>query len=214
MDGGTIFHDNSAGFDLWQVIFKDLSGIGDGNGDDRTSGFRGHLKTPFFEWLYLTICTPGSFRENADGDTGLNIVYAGFDHLQTCTYIRAVKKQAVKPLHPISEKRIPEHLGFGHISGQTRALGIGEQDVEIAVVIAHIEDCLVLWNIFSANVSNMCSSEPQNQLKSCLHHAQAADIAEMGVPPADQPFDQKYGDAKEQIEQKCQGNQYKTYHAG
>jgi hypothetical protein len=81
-------------------------------------------------------------------------------------------------------------------------------------VVADIEDCLIGGDVFPADISDVRAGEPQNQLESSLYHAQAADIPEARIPPADQPFDQQYRNAQKQVEQKGQDNQYQSYHKG
>ena len=194
------------------MSFPDLCRVGNGDRDDRTAGLGCHFHTSFFEWKHLAIFASGSFRENTDGDSLFDIVYASQDHLHTGTHVTAVQKQTVQPFHPVAEQRIFEHLCLCYIAGQIRTLRIGQQNIKIAAVVAYIENSLILWDIFMTNIIDLRTCYPQNKFENTLNHAKGADVSGTGIYFPDEPFDQQDRDTYDQVEQNDQHYQYKTYH--
>lgn len=102
----------------------------------------------------------GSFREDADGNAGFYFFYCCEDGFQTLFDVFSVKEEAVKVAHPGGQQRDFFHFFFGNVACADRAAGVGEKDVEVASVVADVQDWGVFWNVFFSDHGDFGSCDP------------------------------------------------------
>ena len=169
----TVFHYYMTGFDLWKMCLKDFCGMIHGNGNNGTVGFAGNLKASFVEGkkFCLILClVSGSFRKDADGNSGFDFVNGSQDGLQSLLDVLTVKEQAVEILHPVGQKRDLFHFFFCDIAGTDRAAAVGKKDIKIASVISDVKNRSVFWNIFFSNDCDPGSGNPQDKFEGSLDY--------------------------------------------
>ena len=107
-----------------------------------------------------SISVSGSFREDADGNAGFYFFYCCEDGFQTLFDVFSVKEEAVKVAHPGGQQRDFFHFFFGNVACADRAAGVGEKDVEVASVVADVQDWGVFWNVFFSDYGDFGSCDP------------------------------------------------------
>ena len=179
------------------MCFEDVCGVADGDWDDRAFCFGGDFEASFMEWKHVClvcISVSGSFREDADGNAGFYFFYCCEDGFQTLFDVFSVKEEAVKVAHPGGQQRDFFHFFFGNVACADRAAGVGEKDVEVASVVADVQDWGVFWNVFFSDHGDFGSCDPQDEAEDCLNDPEGADVFGFRGKFADDPFYEKYRD--------------------
>lgn len=88
------------------------------------------------------------------------LFYCCEDGFQTLFDVFSVKEEAVKVAHPGGQQRDFFHFFFGNVACADRAAGVGEKDVEVASVVADVQDWGVFWNVFFSDHGDFGSCDP------------------------------------------------------
>ena len=190
------------------MILEDMAGIVDAHRNDGASALLGNFKAAVVEFqksIFRPVARP--FRENADGDTGLDLVDGRQDGLHTGFDIRAVEKNAVQVFHPGIQGRNAQNLYFGHIAGKPRYTDVGDEDIEIASVIPDIQHWLVFWNIFLADHGHSDAGKEENNTEGPLDDRQRAAVFQARIVFADDVFRQLDRQADDQEDNNEEKNQ-------
>ena len=161
------------------MCLKDFYGVVKCHWNDRTACLGSNLEASVVERKKLQVvrilvtCT---FREDTDGNAGLDLVDGCEDGLESLFDIITVKKQTVKIFHPVGKKRITLHFFLGNVAGTDRTAAVSKHDVKITSVIANVENRSILGNIFFADDRNFGSGFPENEFKYSLDNSKRTDF--------------------------------------
>ena len=109
----------------------------------------GQLKASLMEGQkFVGNSASGSFREDADGMAGFDLFNAGKDGLQPLLDILSVQEDTADVHHPETENGNLQGFLLSHNTGGSGKTGVGEHRVKHAAVVAHIDNCPVVRNVF------------------------------------------------------------------
>lgn len=163
IDWFAVFYYDFGRFHFREMGFEDVCRIVDSDRDDRAFSLGCDLEASLMEWKHVQfvfVSVSGSLREDADGDAGLYLIYCCEDGFQTLFDVFSVKEEAVKVAHPGGQQRDFFHFFFGNVACADRAAGVGEKDVEVASVVADVQDWGVFWNVFFSDHGDFGSCDP------------------------------------------------------
>ena len=163
VDWLAVFYHNFCRFYFREVGFEDIGRIADCDRNDRAFCFCSDLEASFMEWEHIElvlVSVSGSFREDTDGNSGFYFIDCCQDGFQTLFDVFSVKEEAVKVAHPGGQQRDFFHFFFGNVACADRAAGVGEKDVEVASVVADVQDWGVFWNVFFSDHGDFGSCDP------------------------------------------------------
>lgn len=197
VDRFAVFYNDVNRCNLREMSLKHFCCIIHGNRDDGALRFSGNFEAAFVEGEHIQLIgigVSGTFREDTDGNAGLDFFDGFQDSLQTLFNIFSVKKQAVKIFHPVGKQGISFHFFFCHIAGTDGTAAVGEQDVKVASVISDIEYRSVFGYVFFSYDGYFHTCDPQDEFKDCLNDSEGTDVFFHRGDFSYDPFDDEEGD--------------------
>ena len=107
----------------------------------------------------------------------------------------------MQPCHPVPQDGIAQHLLLGHISGQSLAAGVGQQDIKITSVVCNKQHRFVGYVLFADHRDGNARNR-QNLFKCPLYDAQTLIIRFFFIKLPDDPFDSQNGDTEKKEQKK------------
>ena len=188
------------------ALLIQVRGVHDDHGHHRDAAFLGYLEASLPEREEGVVhFVAGALREDAQGDAALDLLHAIQDRFQALLDIVPVQEQAVDVAHPVHQQRVSCHLLLRHIAGQPGENGVGEDDVEIAAVVAHEQDGAVGGDILPSLHDDLRACQEGDAAEAPAHHRLGALVFQGGVPLPDEPFRHQHRDGKDQEQEqiKC-----------
>ncbi len=141
--------------------------------------------------------TTRAFRTNPDGFAIFYLLNSSQNGFQAFSGIAAVKKKAIKTLHPVTKEGNGTDFLFGDKAGYSPNLGIGDNNIKIAAVIAGIEHSLIrMGEIFLSLDGDVNAGEEKENKEQSFDQIENAFVSELRIKLSDDPFHQKNRDAK------------------
>ena len=197
---GLLELDDDSGFpNPGQMVLEYGGRVENHHGDYGHAAFFRNLEAALVERKECVIYpVAGSLRENAEGGAAFDLFHAFQDCLQPFLDIVPVKEEAVDCLHPVLQQYPPEHLFLRHIPGDAGKMGIGEHDIEIAAVVAHVEDGAVGGDIFRTPDNQLRAGEKGDAAESPAYDCLCRPVFAAGIGLSDEPQHQQRRYAKHQ----------------
>ena len=131
---------------------------------------------------------PRALRENADRNAGVDFLDPFQNRFHALLDIFPVKEQTVQIFHPVLQQRIAQHFFLGDIAGRSGNPDIGHQNIEIAPMIADIENRPVFGDIFFPDYGDFDAGNPQTAAKRPFDNGEGTAVFEIHIKLSDNIF--------------------------
>lgn len=176
-----VLYDHMSLPDKRKMGFKNLSGIIQTDRDNRTSRLFRNLKGPSLKGRRLNsspvfLVPSGKYRWKSRS------LHSQSPEESFSCPASDLRGPETGSIHTSSRWREEESSPspFGNISGEPRASGIGQQNIEITSVISHKQDRLIR-NILKSDHRSIYARDFQDTFKTPLHNPQGRKIAHLPV---------------------------------